>query len=406
MEIKELTIQAFTEFTKNSPLKNFMQTEEYARVMGEEKYNYDYIGLVDDSGLIRAASLILWRRIGFNTRYGYAPKGFLINYYDEALIRIFVEKLKSYYHKKNFIFIKIDPEIVVSEIDPNTYENYNNPNMRLKQDLRRYGFLKLKDNIYFESLNPRFNAYVDLKNTDIVNYAKAHRNKVRNAKRKGLYIEKGDQKDIEAFYRMLNTKENISHYKNMYNYFGDKLDFILVKVSYEEFIKNSQSLYEIEQDRNNLYNVILRRSNKESDLHRKMDSDTKLGILKDEIRDATAGLQTNDNCIVAGAFIVKYENRVHVVESGFDKDFKNLNANYFLYDAIINNYKDEYEFLDLGGIAGSFKKDDAYRGLNRFKLGFNTSIFEYIGEFDLIFSQIGYDSLLASGKLASEFNKN
>ncbi len=86
MKIKELTIQAFSEFTKNNPLRNYMQSEEYARVMGEEKYNYDYIGLVDETGLIMAATLILWKRIGFNTKYGYAPKGFLINYYDSNLV--------------------------------------------------------------------------------------------------------------------------------------------------------------------------------------------------------------------------------------------------------------------------------------------------------------------------------
>ena len=59
--------------------------------------------------------------------------------------------------------------------------------MKLKQDLQRYGFLKLRDNLYFESINPRFNAYVDLKNSDLTNYSKAHRNKVRNSRRKGLF---------------------------------------------------------------------------------------------------------------------------------------------------------------------------------------------------------------------------
>lgn len=81
MKIKELTIQAFSEYTKNSPLRNYMQTEEYARLLGEEKYNYDYVGLVDENNVIKGASLILWKRIGINSRYGYAPKGFLINYY-------------------------------------------------------------------------------------------------------------------------------------------------------------------------------------------------------------------------------------------------------------------------------------------------------------------------------------
>ncbi len=406
MKIKELTIQAFSEFTKNNPLRNYMQSEEYARVMGEEKYNYDYIGLVDETGLIMAATLILWKRIGFNTKYGYAPKGFLINYYDSNLVRTFIDKLKEFYQKKNFAFIKIDPEIVINEIDPTTFENHYNPNMKLKQDLQRYGFLKLRDNLYFESINPRFNAYVDLKNSDLTNYSKAHRNKVRNSRRKGLYVEKGTQKDLDAFYSMLKSKESLTHYKNIYNYFGDKLDLILIRVNYENFVKNSQLLYEQELDNNNLYNEILRRRNKESDLHKKMDSDLKISAYKNEIKDATEGLRTLNNHIVAAALVIKYDNRVHVIESSFDKNFKNLNANYFLYDSIINNYKYDYEYLDLGGIAGNFKSTDKYYRLNRFKLGFGASIFEYIGEFDLVFNKISYDSLLATGKLANEFNKN
>ncbi len=406
MKIKELTIQAFSEFTKNSPLKNYMQTEEYARLMGEEKYNYDYVGLVDSTGLIRAASLILWKRIGFSTRYGYAPKGFLVNYYDEELIKVFTEELKNYYAKKNFTFIKINPEIVVAEIDKKTFEAKTNPNIKLKQDLQRYGFLKLKDNLYFESINPRYNAYIDLKNSNLNRYSKVNRNKVRNSRRKGLYIEKGTKEDIEAFYKMLDTKENLSYYRNIFNTFNDKIDFLLVKVNYENYIKNTQTLYEQEENRNNLYNEIIHRSNKISDLHRKMASDSLLESIKVEILDATEGLRNKNNTIVAAAFVVKYDNRVHVIESAYDKNYKNLNANYFLYDSIIKNYKDDFEFLDIGGVVGDFKKQNAYSGLNRFKLGFAPKIYEFIGEFDLIFNRMAYDNLLLTGRLANEFNKN
>lgn len=405
MKIKELTIQAFTEYTKNSPLRNYMQSEEYARFMGENKYNYDYIGLLDDSNVLVAASLILWKKIGLNMRYGYAPKGFLLNYYDESLLKTFVEKIKEFYSKKNMVFIKINPEIVVGEIDARTLKHTETPNNRLKTDIQAFGLIKLKDNLYFESMNPRLNAYVDLKNATIDKYSKATRNKVRNSSRKGLYLELGSEKDLDALMAMSTFKRHPSYYRTMYNLFKDKIELLLVKVNYENYIKNSQALYEEELDHNSLYNEILHRSHKETDLHRKMASDSRLCTIKNEIIAATDGLRENNDHVVASALVVKYDNRVHIIESSYDKNFKSLNANYFLYNALIENYKYDYEYLDLGGISADFKSTNPYHGLNRFKLGFNPKIYEFIGEFDLIINREQYDMLLTSGRLAEEFNK-
>ncbi|HBA37648.1 MAG TPA: hypothetical protein DCY94_02905 [Firmicutes bacterium] len=405
MRIRELTIQAFEEYTKNSPLKNYMQSEEYARFMGENKYNYDYVGLVDDANVIVAASLILWKKIGLNMRYGYAPKGFLLNYYDEKILSTFTQKIAEFYSKKNMAFIKINPEIVVGEYDAKTLEYKSNPNSKLKIDIQKYGYMKLKDNVYFESMVPRFNAYVDLKNARLENYSKANRNKVRNSKRKGLYIELGTETDLEKFAKMSTFKRPVSYYRTMYNLFKDKMELILVKVNFEEYIKNSQSLYETELDHNSLYNEILHRSHKESDLHRKMASDSRLCTIKNEIMHATDGIREHDNEIVAAALVVKYENRVHIIESAFDREFASLNANYFLYDALIENYKYDFEYLDLNGISGDFKETNPYRGLNRFKMGFNPKIYEFIGEFDLVLNRNAYDNLLATGRLSDEFNK-
>lgn len=405
MKIKELTIQEFEEYAKHNPLKNYMQSEEYARLMGENKYNYDYVGLVDENNTIYAASLILWKKISLNQRYGYAPKGFLINYYNEQLLKTFINKLKEFYSRKNMIFIKINPEIVVGEINNKTYEFKNNANINLKQDIQRFGFIKLKDNLYFESINPRFNAYIDLKNTNFKNYFKPTRNKVRNSQRKGLYIEKATESQLNEYINSLKPGNPLSYYKLLFNIFKDKIDLLFVKVNYETYIKNSQSLYDDELDRNTLYNEILHRSHKETDLHRKMASDSRLCTIKNDIVNATEGLREYDHHIVAGAIIIKYDNRIHILESIFDRKFSHLNANYFLYDSIINNYKYDFEYLDLGGISGDFKKNSPYRGLNRFKIGFNPKIYEYIGEFDLVFDRFNYENLIASGKLAQEFNK-
>ena len=80
MKIRELTTQEFNQFQSNHPLSNYHQTINYAILMSENGYDYDLIGYVDDYDNILAASLILLKPIGIKCFYGYAPRGFLIDY--------------------------------------------------------------------------------------------------------------------------------------------------------------------------------------------------------------------------------------------------------------------------------------------------------------------------------------
>ena len=112
----------------------------------------------------------------------------------------------------------MNPEIVVSEIDPITYEIKDNPNQNLKKSLEKYDFKKLRDNLYFEAAEPRFNAYVDLKNVKFDLFSKVCKNKIRNAKRKGLYLEKGTIDDLDTLAKM--GSSDVSYYKKLYSIFS------------------------------------------------------------------------------------------------------------------------------------------------------------------------------------------
>ena len=91
--------------------------------------------------------------------------------------------------------------------------------------------------------------------------------------------------------------------------------------------------------------------------------------------------------------------------SGYDQAFKRFAPNYFLHYSIINYYLNNYDYIDLNGMTGDFTDNNPYNGLNRFKLGFNPKVYEFIGEFDLIIDELLYKTLLKSGFLAKEFNK-
>ena len=137
MKLVELTNQQFDEYAKYHPLNNYCQTSKYALIMSEYGFSYDYIGYVDDNNNILAATLILTKRIANRTKYGYAPKGFLINYYDQELLKDFLNQIRKHYKKQNFVFIKFNPEIIIGETNKgNRYIMSYNGNVRIIDELK------------------------------------------------------------------------------------------------------------------------------------------------------------------------------------------------------------------------------------------------------------------------------
>ena len=91
MILKQIEQDVFDEFSKKHVLRSFYQTSAYGQLMSKNGYTAIYIGGYDNSELI-AASLILCKSIGPNIKYGYTPRGFLINFYDKSLLKEFTKK--------------------------------------------------------------------------------------------------------------------------------------------------------------------------------------------------------------------------------------------------------------------------------------------------------------------------
>ena len=407
MYIKELSLEEFNRFVQNNIIGNFYQSVNYAMLKAEEGYEYEYIGLVDNTDIIGAA-LILYKRIG-TTHYGYSPRGFLIDYSNPYLLETFTNLVKDYYKKKNFAFIKINPEIAIGKLNKHTLNFEYNENYNVINNLTRCGYKKLKSNMNFEALLPRINAIVNLEEMDIDKFAKNTRNKIKKGIRKGLVLEKADQSKIGILARFLkdNLNKDTYYYNDLYNVFnktGD-VDYFLVKVNYKDYLINSQNYYNYELHKNSLLNDKMLHKANTNIINAKMNSDKSLLSYKNDIAEASKYLNENIDTYVAGAMVIKYDNRITIQISGFDKELKRYAANYFLYFAILAHYRGKYKYANLNGIVADFDKDNPYHGLNRFKLGFNPDVYEYIGEFDLVINESVYNHLLKSGILAKELNK-
>ena len=409
MKIRTLSIFEFDDYAKTHPLGSYHQTSSYAMLASEDGYEYDLLGFVDDQGKIKAASLILYKKLGMFNRYGYAPKGFLIDYHDTELLKEFTKALKKYYYKKNFAFIKVNPEISVGTMDYKKKTINYNQNHILESTLRGLDFKKLQSNKRFETKVPIYNAIQVLKTTNLKTVNKNTRNKIRKGLKNGLYLEKNNRDGIDILYPFIKNKKNqsIYHYYNYYNAFSrnNDIDIFLVKINFEDCLINMRDRYEEELERNNkIVNRVMANPSKEN-LRRKLESDTVLNTIKDNIALATKGLAQNKEQYIAGAITIKYKNRVYILISGYDKNFKKFSPNYFLHYQLIEYYKKDFDFIDLNGITGDFTEENPYKGLDEFKLGFNPYAFEYIGEYDFIINESLYKAMEQNGQLAKEFNK-
>ncbi len=409
--IKELTVFEFDEFAKKHPLKSYHQTSSYAILMSNNGYSYDLIGYFDENNNLIAASVILFKKINNHYLYGYAPKGFLLDFYNPALLKKFTLAIAEYYYKKKVVFIKINPEIAVGEAKKeNNYEVVYNQNVKIVDYLKNYGYKQLKPNYGFETLIPRFNAIVNLEELNINNVSKTIRSKVRKSERQGLYLEKANIDKIDLLYKFIKNKKdrNVNYYRDYYNAF-DKFNasfLYLVKVNYKNFLVNAQQKYEEELEINSFCNQMLQQSKKAATLNAKIESDKKLQSLKNDILLATEKIKTSQEEYVGGAFIIKYDNRIYFVRTGFDNNYSTINPNHFMYYKIMELYQNECHFADLNGVTGLLKdKNDHYYGLNQFKLGFNPKVFEFIGEFDLIINAQKYHKMEKRDLFSKEFKK-
>ncbi|MDD2505653.1 MAG: peptidoglycan bridge formation glycyltransferase FemA/FemB family protein, partial [Bacilli bacterium] len=407
MRIVELTIKEFDEFASSHPLRSYCQSSAYARFMGEQGYSYDYVGF-EDNGVIIAASLILYRRIRGLRKYAYAPKGFLIDYYNLDLLKAFIKDITKKYKDKKMVFLKINPEIIIGELKPKkNFASTYNQNVKIIDDLKDLKFKRRREVIPFDLILPKINPYINLKKYDFNKLNKDFKKEIKLSNNRGLEYELASSREINIFYNFIKDKttNNINSYRNLINIFSksEMAELILIKVDYRKFLLQAKESYEKELENNNECNAKIQEDPNEENLNIKMESDKLLLQLKNNIIEATEGLKKESDEYIAGAIIIKFLNRVTIVASGYDKKFESLNPKHFLYNKLFEIYKEEYDYIDLNGLADDFSLDSQFYEENQFKLGFNPDIYEFIGEFDIILDDFAFRKLQSKDLITKEF---
>ncbi len=403
MKIVKLSSAQFDKFASTHRYRNYYQSSMYANVMVKFGYHAQFLGVVNDQNKLIGATLIIYKDVFMGNKIAYAPRGILFDYDDEANTKQLADKLKKVLGKQGFMALRIDPSIPLTIRDSDgSMMNLNNKGNTIIDNLKKAGFEYKGKTLFFETEKPRWEALVLLQRDIREIFAKMDkrtRNKIRKATNSGIEITKDPNKNVNKLYNFVGKKDKkpLAYYKTICDKFEDDVDIYYAKINTEAFLINSRRNYEKEIEYNEslasrVQNTSLDEKERNSYLNKKMESDRLITTYKNNLLKATDLLRSNpDGLIIGGVMVIKYDNAAYLFTEGMDDDYSYLNSNYLLKWQLISDYNNQgMKYINLNGIVGEFEKQNDYTGLNESKLGFNATITEYIGEFDIVLNNFTY----------------
>ncbi len=404
MKVVKLNSSQFDKFASSHKYRNYYQTSMYGNVIVKFGYHAQYLGIVNDENKLIGATLIIYKEVFMGNKVAYAPRGILFNYEDADSVKEMTSKLKKTLGKQGFMLLRIDPYIplTIRDSDGNIM-NFNNQGNAIIDNLTKAGFSYKGKTLFFETEKPRWEALVVLQRDIREIFAKLDkrtRNKIRKATNSGLIVEKDPNSDINALFNFVGRKDHkpLSYYKEICNKFESNAEVYYAKLDTESFLINSRRNYEKELDYNatlseKIQNMSIDDKERDNYLNKKMESDKLITSYKNNLLSATDLLKNNPGgIIVAGALVIKYDNAAFLITEGTDDQYGTLNAISLIKWQLINDYNNQgLKYFNLNGIVGEFEKQTEFSGLNESKLGFNSTITEYVGEFDIVLNSFSYN---------------
>jgi lipid II:glycine glycyltransferase (peptidoglycan interpeptide bridge formation enzyme) len=188
--------------------------------------------------------------------------------------------------------------------------------------------------------------------------------------------------DAQIFYTLVDTKKYTENINKLYN---------------DEIEINNNLKNIIEENDTRKYNMALV-------LNDKMLSDKRLAELKTNLNTSLKMIRNIPQGEIIGTSLVITSGKgASIVANFVDPAHKHLNASPLTIYEIMKYYgKAGYSYIDLGSIPCDFDKNGKYYKVIKGKLGFNSSIIEYIGELDLVINPLiyrVYNFKLSHGKI-------
>ena len=392
MELRELTRKEFDQFTLNHPLGSFQQTSSWGRFMEGDKFHAYYVGGFIKECLVGASLLLSYEKKKDKERLFYAPRGFLIDYKNEELLKEFTEEVKKFIIEKHGVFLKIDPYILVRDrnsegniIEGGVYNDF------VEINLTNANFIKVNDKI-----QPKWLSRINLKEKTIDdifnNFSPKARQTVRRNERLGFKVRDFDFKDIDNFIDIINKESKKyrtivptkTFYLDLKQSFDGNIKFIEVYFKKDEVISNiDKMIIDVNKEKevriNNYHNS---KMTAEYFIDKELEDEEEIKRL-DNLKDYFS--KCSDDVSMGIYMFITIGNEVVALNGGIVDEYNKLDASYTLHYemikyAIDNGYK-YYNLYEIGDITDDNNK---LKNSYNYKKNFGGEVIELVGEYDLV----------------------
>ena len=106
-----------------------------------------------------------------------------------------------------------------------------------------------------------------------------------------------------------------------------------------------------------------------------------------------------DGILCGCSLCIEEANGANVLINYEDTEYNKYSVNAVLtYEMMRYFGKKGYKYINLGSITGNFNSNSKYYGTLLNKIGFNSTVIEYVGEFDMVLSPFMYKMYLRKYK--------
>ena len=407
MRIVALTHTQYKNYANIHKEKNFAQTVEFSMLQINNEYEKMFLGLVDSSNNLYAATLLVIKNVTPRIREAYAPNGFLIDYANFNLVREFTEELTIYLKKHKITYLTCDPMFKLRIYNKTNTLIENNQN--ILDNLIRLDYKPIGYSNDFNKYDIVIDNYGNIDNI----YRKFNRNTKRNIKESlniGVSLHKGSIADIDAFYQIIKKKttNSLGYYQNLMNIYNskdNKMEIFFAKLDPQKFLFRIKKVYDKEAKRNEaIHKSIQMRYGKmtEKELNKKINSDSLLEKYKVLLNEAILFSNKYDKSVVIGVCaVMRNDKEIYFMVDGYNEEFRKIHSSHMLKWALIKKYSLlGYNTFNLGEIHRDYaNKENKYHGQYMYKIGFGGNIVEYPQKLLLVINKPVYTAYVNFNKL-------
>lgn len=374
-------------FVSNHPGLNLLQTSAWAEVKTD--WQHHLTGLVDKTGRLVAAALVLVRRLPLGQAIWYVPRGPVADILDFEVLEAYLLGLRDMAKAEGATFLNVDLPFVLRELwledFPGERDKVGDVLIKKMEALGFYHQGYPED--MTSTIQPRFSA-ITYAESDFQEKLPARTKRfIKQVQVRGVTISREPRTSLGDFAKLIAETEkrhgislrSREYFEGIFQAYGDKAFLYLARINVEQVLNQvTTQLQELEAE---LEATPEHARKKRQNLEIQRESyRLQQTFLHERLQTGSA------EQVVAGLLGVDYGLGFDILYAGRNDDYHKIPAQDALFATAMNDaFLRGAKLVSSGGVSGTL--DD---GLTRFKAGLLAKFSESIGEFHWVNHTLWY----------------